>query len=243
MERRRPLRIDREQLAWAAGFFDGEGSTFAKSDRDRPGYHQLGIAVPQAGTTVPTVLLRFQDAMLGMGRIDAPATMGGRYVWRARGFVDAQQTVILLWPYIGQVKRRQAAVAMGIVAKQYAVGTYRPRPPKANPLIAEHRVARLSDPSGLERVWAAGFLDAEGCFGLARSRLRADGSHWFRLRVSASQHGSVGRPPTCCSAFTRPSADWVGSSGTARRTTSSGQPRGFPRYGMCSPSSNHGSAM
>jgi hypothetical protein len=193
MEHRRSLRIDREQLAWAAGFFDGEGSTFAKSDRDRPDYHQLGIAVPQAGLQVPEALVRFRAAMLGMGRIDPPSK-GGPHKWRARGFVDAQQTVVLLWPYIGQVKRQQAAAAMLTVARQYTP-SFRARAPKTNPVLVEHRLARPSDSGRLERAWAAGFLDAEGCFGLARTTPRADGSAWYRIRISASQHGSVGKPP------------------------------------------------
>ena len=194
MTRTRALRVDHECLAWAAGFFDGEGTTFAKSDRDRPGYHQLCVSVPQAGTSTPLVLERFRTAMFGMGRIDPPSKSGA-YLWRARGFVDAQQTVIVLWPYLGEVKRRQAGRAMGLVAQQYQNGAYRPRSPKTSPLLVGHRVRRASDRSRLDRAWAAGFLDAEGCFGLARAWTRRDGSPWYRIRASASQKGEIGRPP------------------------------------------------
>jgi hypothetical protein len=191
---RRSLRIDHERLAWAAGFFDGEGSTFAKSDRDRPGYHQLGVSVPQAGTSTPLVLERFKSSLFGMGRIDPPSA-NGAYVWRARGFVDAQQTVVFLWPYLGEVKRRQARLAMGRVSDQFSTGENRARSPKSNPVLVAHRISRLRDPSRLDRAWAAGFLDAEGCFGLARSHTRSDGSPWYRIRASASQKGEIGLPP------------------------------------------------
>jgi hypothetical protein len=190
---RQSLRIDREKLAWAAGFFDGEGTTFAKSDTDRPGYHQLSVSVPQAGDSTPLVLERFRDSVLGMGRIDPPG-IDGAYRWRSRGFVDAQQTVILLWPYLGDVKRQQAAAAMRRVSAQFRSGTYRARPPKSKPVLIPHRHARASARSRLQRAWAAGFLDAEGCFGLVRAQSRVGGQPWYRMRASASQHGEIGQP-------------------------------------------------
>src|SRR5438132_13522649 len=85
LSRRPTLRIDREKLAWAAGFFDGEGTTFAKSTTERPGYHQLSVSVPQAGSTTPVVLERFRDSVLGMVRI-APPSSDRAHNWRATGF-------------------------------------------------------------------------------------------------------------------------------------------------------------
>ena len=43
-----PGKIDPLELAWAAGFFDGEGTTMARSTSDRPGYRQLNLTVPQS---------------------------------------------------------------------------------------------------------------------------------------------------------------------------------------------------
>src|SRR5437773_3792330 len=66
--------LDRAELAWAAGFFDGEGSTIARTLTSRPGYHQLNVTVPQSGRDgIPAVLLRFQRVMLGMGHISGPS--------------------------------------------------------------------------------------------------------------------------------------------------------------------------
>src|SRR5712664_1220136 len=63
-----------ERLAWAGGFFDGEGSTFARSETARPGYRQLSVVVPQAGGfVVPEVLTRFAEALPGLGRIGGPS--------------------------------------------------------------------------------------------------------------------------------------------------------------------------
>src|SRR6266542_809380 len=57
------------------------------------------------------------------------------------------------------------------------------------------RAHRHVDVHKLERAWAAGFLDAEGCFGLAHSHARKRGPAWYRVRASVSQHGEVSRPP------------------------------------------------
>ena len=190
-------RFDLTQLAWAAGFFDGEGTTIARNDSLRPGYRQLQVSVPQTGHTgTPAVLFRFHRAVLGMGRIEPP-NADDTYTWRACMFEEAQAVIALLWRYLGPVKREQAAAALRAVREQYESGRYesrrsrRPSTPHAThdaggivPYTAED----------LEHAWAAGFLDAEGWFGLARARSRKRLVPWYRIRVSASQHGLVGVP-------------------------------------------------
>jgi hypothetical protein len=37
-------------------------------------------------------------------------------------------------------------------------------------------------------------MDAEGCFGVAHALPRKGGLAWYRIRVSASQHGDIGVP-------------------------------------------------
>ena len=192
--------LELAELAWGAGFFDGEGSTFAKGSADRPGYLQLCVSVPQrGGAEKPQVLLRFQSAVLGMGTI-SPPNEEGVHQWRGRGFTDAQGTIGLLWPYLGRVKRCQAAKAMRLVRAQYESGAFRSRRARSPAVVGPHTVhapwiGMCVDPGRLEHPWAAGFLDAEGCFGLARSRARVRGPAWYRIRVSASQHGEEGVPP------------------------------------------------
>lgn len=186
-------------------FFDGEGSTFAKSDSDRPGYFQLSVTVPQSGRDgTPEVLLRFQRAVLGMGVIDAP-NKDFVYRWRARGFVDAQATLALIWRFLGDVKRDQAAAAMRAVMDQYRSGRYphrRPRSPSSVTPHAAHAVKpTANDHDRLERAWAAGLFDAEGWIGLKRSGARPDAPDWYRVRASVSQHGAVGATPQVLERF------------------------------------------
>jgi hypothetical protein len=199
-----------EELAWAAGFFDGEGTTIARTDSDRPGYHQLQITVPQCGRDgVPGVLLRFQRAVLGMGFIEPPDKRAV-YRWRARGFVDAQATIALLWCFLGPVKRAQATTALRTVVGQYRTGLYvtrGPRAPEARTPHAPHPPPARVDGQELELAWAAGLFDAEGWFGLKRSRSRIAAPDWYRLRASVSQHGQIGHSPAVLVRF----ADAVGT--------------------------------
>ncbi len=189
--------FDPLQIAWAAGFFDGEGSTIAYFPNRKSRYLRVQASVPQSGHgQVPAVLSRFRAAMLGMGKIVGPNEYG-IYVWKTRGFEETQSTIALLWRYLGPIKRAQASAALKETLDGYRSGRLKARASRRR--RNDHAVhAATSSTSAnaddLERAWAAGFMDAEGCFGLARSMKRKNGTHWYRVRVSASQHGSVGVP-------------------------------------------------
>jgi hypothetical protein len=189
--------FDPLQIAWAAGFFDGEGSTIAYFPNKKSRYLRVQATVPQSGHgEVPEVLHRFRGAMLGMGKIVGP-NEDGIYVWRTRGFEETQAAIALLWRHLGPVKRAQAAAAIGEVLDGYrsgrlkARGSRRPR----NDHIAHSATGSATAPAhDLERAWAAGFMDAEGCFGTYHSQARKRGPDWRRIRVSAAQHAQVGAP-------------------------------------------------
>jgi len=172
-------KLDPIELAWAAGFFDGEGSAFARTERARPGYRRFVVSVPQSGADrAPEVLVRFQSAVAA-GAI-GPRDVDGVYRWRASGS-DARSVIALLSPHLGAVKRRQASAAL----RDMGLG------PDTRRLSRAPRSADGPE----ERAWAAGFIDAEGCFGLVRAAARADGTRWYRIRASASQRGAIGLPP------------------------------------------------
>lgn len=94
-------------LAWAAGFFDGEGSTTGSNKT-----WTIHISIGQAGDTI--ALERFKAAVGGIGVVQGPYRQGPpnprhlpRYQYRANGFERAQMVMILLWPYLGPVKKAQ----------------------------------------------------------------------------------------------------------------------------------------
>ena len=188
-----PRPLDRELLAWAAGFFDGEGSTIAQTDARRPGYFRLEVTVPQSGSDgVPEVLKKFQCAMLGVGSI-RPQPDGVMHRWSAGGRIPAEMSLALLWPWLGSVKRAQALAALTIVEDQYARGRPR-RPPRYAPSPLPHRHSGTTSDARLRFAWAAGFLDAEGYFGNPKKYVRVDGTVRYLVRASASQHGTPDQP-------------------------------------------------
>jgi len=191
--------LDRTELAWAAGFFDGEGSTIVHADKSRPGYLRLEVRVPQSGqgAGVPAVLLRFQAAVGGMGEIVGPEK-DDIYKWVSRGRLESFAVVAFLWSHIGPVKRRQANEAVKAFLAQYDVSTISSR--------AGHHEGKVFEVLGslgegpvdseqLDLAWAAGFMDGEGSFGLARANKRVRGPNWYRIRASATQHGVPGVVP------------------------------------------------
>ena len=102
------MTLDREELSWAAGLFDGEGSTSTtKASRWR-------LQIPQGHREV---LDRFQKAVGGLGHIfgpypPAPGRKLPRYQWAAQSFEEAQAVLAMLWFKLGTVKRAQAKAVM-----------------------------------------------------------------------------------------------------------------------------------
>jgi hypothetical protein len=111
-----------EELAWAGGFFDGEGSTCLDKHRSHSGYVVPVLYVPQsADVGIAPELLRLKDAVglwndLRNSRIEAAtealSSLAGLY--RREG----PPRLHLLWPFIGQVKRLQARRALATVDGQ-----------------------------------------------------------------------------------------------------------------------------
>ena len=193
-----PVVLDRAEIAWAAGFFDGEGSTMLHTDESRPGYLRLEVVVPQVGHDgPPAVLLRFQSAVGGLGRIGLPEP-DDLYECRFSMRLEALAMVALLWNDLGAIKRRQANEAIKAFLSQYESRTVEARGGRHASRVFEIVEASLSGPSDshhLELAWAAGFLDAEGCFGLAKGNKRVRGTQWYRIRASATQHGEPAVTP------------------------------------------------
>lgn len=107
----RAVQVDREQLAWAAGFFDGEGNTCCTKG---------GVRV-QVWQCDREPLDRFHS-IVGLGKMMGPYTSHhrsfeqsdglsrrGMYCYQIGGFERTQQLVATLWPWLTTIKRAQAA--------------------------------------------------------------------------------------------------------------------------------------
>lgn len=93
----------REQLAWAAGFFDGEGWI---GHHTGGGYH---ISISQKGLNgVPFVFKRLRS-IFRFGRISGPyGPNKNAYHFKIDNFEHVQAFVAEVWTWLGEVKRAQA---------------------------------------------------------------------------------------------------------------------------------------
>ncbi len=110
------------ELAWAAGFFDGEGSVFVSRQKHvrhaaEPG-RTPGKVYPVTSPCVsvsqvePEPLARFARAVGGRKPTGPYKPRGPRsnpyYRWDAVGRPSVHRVLSLLWPYLSEPKRRQA---------------------------------------------------------------------------------------------------------------------------------------
>jgi LAGLIDADG endonuclease len=91
--------------AWAAGLFDGEGSTtLLKAQRDKYAYVRMNV--PQK---LREVLDKFLS-IVQVGKIYKHKTreMHSLDIYKQE---DVENTLNLLWPYLSEVKKKQALLA------------------------------------------------------------------------------------------------------------------------------------
>jgi len=114
--------VNREELAWAAGFFDGEGC-FSYTEK-------AGYATVTIGQVDRRVLDRFQEAVGGVGKIYGPYTTRSpsrlskkpQYQYRAHRRAAEQSIAAMLWFMLGPVKRDQARRVLTRLARRCGRG-------------------------------------------------------------------------------------------------------------------------
>lgn len=166
--------MDHTELAWAAGFWDGEGSTYLVRSRDRAASYAHARLNQASRIGPPEVLLRFQR-VVGLGDVRGPVLEEGKeplYRWEVANRADVIRTLMSLHPWLGIVKRDQFAQVLGLQASETA---------------APH-VASLTE----SLAWAAGFFDGEGSVYLAKHRTH---SGYVRLEAAITQSHGGGPPP------------------------------------------------
>ena len=129
---------EEHELAWAAGFFGGDGTTSAgRANRLHPEYRQLRAGIPQAefAGAVPPVLVRFQQAVGGIGSIHGPFmprnpwSKRRQYTWQVTGISRTEVLLELIWPWLDDAKRQQARSAITAARRG---GPHRPLPPPSS---------------------------------------------------------------------------------------------------------------
>src|SRR5687768_18605487 len=111
--------MDRHELAWAAGFFDGEGWAAKKNPRG------VGAQINQADNDgIPIALIRFQAALDGLGRIGGPVRKPDRkdlYHWAVSSKPDVHLLLDLLTPRLSHLQSLQLSHARPEPARTAAV--------------------------------------------------------------------------------------------------------------------------
>jgi hypothetical protein len=104
----------RTELAWAAGFFDGEGSTLTRGRGPLKGGHWCEMWLTVSQSNNPETLYRFQKAVGGIGKVGGPwkyrENMLPLYRFDVRG-IGVVAVIDILWPYLSSPKRLQAKKA------------------------------------------------------------------------------------------------------------------------------------
>lgn len=105
--------IDREALAWAAGYFDGDGCFHSIA---KTATHSMLIRATVASTDRELVD-RFQ-ATVGVGRVwlSRRARPPRREVWewRVASFEKVQAVGAMLWPWLGTYRREQLIALLAL---------------------------------------------------------------------------------------------------------------------------------
>ena len=104
------------ELAWAAGFFDGEGCTSVH--QPRKAIHRWSTLKVSLKQNDRRALDRFHAAVRGLGSVNGPYEYVGRnpfYVYEVYGD-DADTVLMYLWPYLGDAKKEQADRVMDQLA-------------------------------------------------------------------------------------------------------------------------------
>lgn len=108
-------KIDREMLAWGAGFYEGEGSITTQFRRRNRNFASVKINIKQVNREP---LERFQGITGGMGKIAGPLYIKNPpnrrpiYSLQLWTYESVQATIAMLWPWLSQVRKKQAASAL-----------------------------------------------------------------------------------------------------------------------------------
>lgn len=102
------MRAKRDELIWAAGFFDGEGSIFFTSSSSGQAM-MLKISITQKHSSV---LYRFDSATGDLGSVNIHMSNSKEYFRYSVHNAKAKKVIIQLIPWLDTIKLRQTTEAL-----------------------------------------------------------------------------------------------------------------------------------
>ena len=142
------------ELAWAAGFFDGEGHISLRNSGK--GFKRIAV---QAAQIDRQVLDRFQKAV-GVGHVYGPYTPKAKtrkpyFGWQTTGGLEqAQHAIAMLWNWLSPVKKAQGKKALLLAKEYYSRPRLKPGPKKGSSNTLKGRTWNVIDG---KRVWLCAF--------------------------------------------------------------------------------------
>jgi hypothetical protein len=98
--------VNREEIAWAAGLFEGEGSVYVNRIRK---YRYLCVEVNMTDEDIVQRLHR----LFPYGTVRQAEALRQHWKrswhWRVHGFAGSQAFIALIWPWLGERRRATAA--------------------------------------------------------------------------------------------------------------------------------------
>lgn len=97
----------REDRAWAAGFFDGEGWVGLKAaGKDRPKRY-AGVSITQLDREVLDRFHKIVEVGTVLGPYDAVGRKNPLHTWNVNGLDGLMKVFIVLKPWLGSIKHKQ----------------------------------------------------------------------------------------------------------------------------------------
>lgn len=172
--------MDSVRLAWAAGFFEAEGSLSHHLPKGRR-TPRATLDVSQKGSgSLPDVLVEFSQ-VASCGQIFGPYR-GYLYYWRSHDVSIIASVLVSLWPWLSLEKRESMRKTLLAVPALWTVVP-------CGELLDSHAAPRRDAVSS--RAWAAGFFEGDGTIGAYSSRRKSGG---LALSASVAQASEFGVP-------------------------------------------------
>ncbi len=112
------MLVQREELARAAGFFNGEGCTYCSIlNRPSGGAHlnlTIGQSITELDESIPEDLIHFRRTF-GFGHLNGPNPQGKdkpNFQYRLSGFEATQAVIAMMWPWLSWTKQLQYMTAL-----------------------------------------------------------------------------------------------------------------------------------
>lgn len=143
--------MNREELAWAAGFFDGEGCASLSAQRGPASTPSPRLSIAQVD---PRPLYRLQSA-IGRGtiRTTTPANPNHRQQWilTVSGWRGAQAVIAMLWGFLSEPKREQARRVLLVGRSAPPRNARRTHCKRGHPMVGDN-VLIVREPHGKDGI-------------------------------------------------------------------------------------------